>query len=283
MTFESCTFRENESGVSANGATATIRDCVFLDNSRAVAKVENVGGLIMENCVVERNELGVDCRWHSAEGTVEVRDCVFHENDTFAIWGSGDPVIERCRIQGNGGAGIFLEHARNVVVRDCLITGNGSHGLKVWDSFPVSVERCTISSNRPSFSGGALHVVDGTVAVSHSILWGNCSGDGWEVWQTSGSSIDLSCVNVQVSKLRVFGEGTLTMTDVLEADPLFCAPLACESAPSADGSWALDPASPALHQPCGPMGVPGPLCPAAVGVKSGVRTASWAQIKSRYR
>jgi parallel beta-helix repeat protein len=305
VTLERCTFRENESGVWAVGATATIRDCVFRDHTIAAIEVRNSGGLILESCVVERNELGVELVV-SAERTVEIRDCAFLENDTFAIRGSGDAVIERCRVQGNGGTGIFLRSARNavvhdcriqgneragvsiqaaqnVVVRDCLVTGNGSHGVKVRNSFPVAIERCTITSNRAQFSGGALHVTDGTVSVSHSILWGNCTGDGWEVWLASGSSVDLSCVNVEASRLRVFGEGVITTSDLFEADPLFCGPLECGTAPTTGGSWVLTPASPALHQPCGPMGVPGPLCPAPVGAQSGVEATSWARIKSRYR
>jgi parallel beta-helix repeat protein len=194
----------------------------------------------------------------------------------------GSPTVEGCTVQGNGAAGIYVAGSNGANVRECLVTGNG-RGIGVSFAPALTVESCTVTSNHAGFSGGAMRVVASNVTVLQSILWGNCSdADDYEIWQTSGSSVELTCVNVDSARLHVFGAGTFTLADLLEVDPLLCSPVACSSAPSAAGIYGFSPGSPALAQPCGPMGAPQPSC-TAVGVQRSLTPSSWGRVKAGYR
>jgi hypothetical protein len=65
--------------------------------------------------------------------------------------------------------------------------------------------------------------------------------------------------------------------DVLSEDPLLCAPVACELVPSTEGNYALSPDSPALGNPCGPIGAFGAGCTVSV------EETSWGRIKGAFR
>lgn len=241
------------------------------------------GELAIERCNLQGNGgEGAHVSWVATTTRPVVRDCTARGNGASGFYVAGNPLVESCTVQGNAAAGITAHGADGANVRQCLITGN-ARGFDVSNSAALTVEDCTVASNHAAFSGGAMTVIGSGVTVLRSILWGNCSdADGYEIWQTSGSSVQLSCVNVEAARLRVFGAGTFTLTDLLEQDPLLCSPEACASAPSTGGLYGLSPDSPALAQACGPMGAPQPLC-TAVGVQQSLEPTSWGKVKAMYR
>jgi hypothetical protein len=111
--------------------------------------------------------------------------------------------------------------------------------------------------------------------VEHSIVWDNCAGlGGSEIW-TAGGIVELVCSDVRTAGVE--GGGTVIGSDFLDADPLFCDPFACASAPATAGDYRVASTSPALLQPCGAMGVGGAACAVAV------EPTSWGSLKALYR
>ncbi|HMB70713.1 MAG TPA: right-handed parallel beta-helix repeat-containing protein [bacterium] len=282
---EYCLISGNPSHGMYLGGTAggTVAGCKVLRNGGAgIVANGGTGSLLIENCEIEGNGgVGADLPWYSAATPLEIRDCIVRSNGT-GIQLAGNPSVVRCTVQGNSGAGISVSGANGASVRECLVTGNG-RGFAVVSSPELTVEHCTVASNHTPFSGGAMRIIGSGVTVLRSILWGNCSdADGYEIWQTTGSLVELTCVNVDSTRLHVFGAGAFTLTDLLEQDPLLCSPVACASAPSTAGVYGFSPGSPALAQPCGPMGAPQALC-TAVGVQQSLTPSSWGKVKAGYR
>jgi len=286
---ENCTVENNAYGVGLRGAwtsTHVMRDTDVIGNAGDGFTFWGKAELTLERCSFRENENGLYVGTGSETSPV-IRDCRFEANRQLGMFvGGSEPLIERCVVAGNGtGAGLLeggvdFSYCRPVL-RQCVVIGNDDFGVGSWHCASTVIEDCTIASNGGIYSGGGIHaVVSPSLDVRGTIVWGNCSDDGTEIWGDASSNVTLDCVNVDPA-LVVVG-GALSVVDVLGVDPLFCQPLACESAPTTGGLYALPAGSPALAQPCGPMGAPQPLCE-AVGAGAWLRAASWGAIKGAYR
>lgn len=287
---ENCSVEDNAFGVSLRGkwtSTYGMRDTDVTGNTGDGLTFWGKADLTVDRCSFRENHVGIYVGT-GAETAPVIRDCEVEANRHHGMFvGGTEPLIERCVVRGNGtgGAlgtgGIRLSYCRPVL-RQCLVTGNAVFGVGPWHCATTRIEECTIASNGGAIDsgGGITAVVAPSVDVVRSIVWGNCSDDGTEIWADASSDVTLDCVNVDPALVSV--GGALSLVDVLDADPLFCQPLDCAAGPSTGGLYALPADSPALLQPCGPMGATQPLCE-AVGAGAALRAASWGAIKRAYR
>ncbi|MGH7725847.1 MAG: right-handed parallel beta-helix repeat-containing protein [Candidatus Eiseniibacteriota bacterium] len=253
VTFEDCTFAENFFALRGTGAglfawgnsNVTATRCRFIGNH---ARGTTAGG---------------------TGGGIRVQD-------------SRLTLID-CEIVGNQaktGAGISTGQLCIVDFRNCLIAGNVSNdaadgtsiagGIQFGYDTDGSVESCTIVGNRAHDRGAGIHVAnDCNLTFMKTILWGNCiEGVGVEsAYLLSLGALDFHCSDVD--PLTVQG-GTVTYTNSLAVDPLFCAPEPCANAPTSAGAYTLDGSSPlASAAGCGLIGRSPVACGTSVGVPDG--------------
>ncbi len=200
-----------------------------------------------------------------------------------------DAIFRRCVFQGNsasdadardnGAISVFRNAPR---FEDCAFLGNHAR----WNAGCVGVAlgtptflRCTFAGNRALLAGGAF-VADRTshVTLDHCILRDNCAGTvGDEAFVAGGSTLTLICC--AVDSTGIAGAGTINYVgENLFVDPLFCAPISCDAAPTTAGDYRLAQNSPCLLGPCGQIGAFGQGC----GI-IGIDAWSWGRIKALHR
>jgi len=279
-TVEGCTITDNGGGIvfAGDGGSSvfTLRDCEIRGNQGAAIRVGGPTSLSIEGCRIVANDVGIDVVAMGSSGPrVLVRDCDISGQPGGGLRGGGSLAIERCTIRGNGESGLLLSGCRSAVIRDCLVTGNAGHGVRIRDCTSVSVQGCTVTRNVAELPGGGLHVVDADVDVMRAIVWGNCGPGPSDVWQ-SGSTVGMTCVVVDTTRINSVSGGTFVLKHVVDADPLFCDPLGCALSPSTQGVYSVNARSPALTGPCGSIGAPASACDALLEM-------SWGAMKALYR
>jgi hypothetical protein len=262
-----------------------VRDCTIRNNGWRGISTNEVASLAVDNVVLEGHESGLVVYGYSGQ-VATVRNCDVRSN--YAVGMRIDryqATVDQCTVTGNGGTGnihsnigMDLSRCPTVEVRDCLVVGNAGRGLRLCYCPSALVERITIAGNGGESTGGGLLVEGGNShgTLQNTIVWGNCSDDDTDIEVRVGASLELSCVNVDTG--RIGGAGTVLVTGtVLESDPLFCDPRSCTLAPVVGGNYRLAEDSPALHQPCGPMGSEEGGCAISL------TPLSWSVIKALYR
>jgi hypothetical protein len=165
-----------------------------------------------------------------------------------------------------------------------VITGNyasgttsssGGGGIYCSDSAPT-IESCTIASNGAYSKGGGIY---GACSPENTIIWGNCApdGSGPDWWGDGGCYVDC-CNDYDPNNLDGFGSCVIICEygnkPNIGADPLFCDPANCNSAPTTEGDYHICPTSPcapdqqsvcgligALEVGCALLPPPEPLSP----------------------
>ena len=298
----------------------SITDCIIRDcraapdggGTGAGGGLSLNGPITVHRCTIESNRAighpldrraiggGVYCR-----NGAYLEECLIVGNETVGweyddcpgggVWGSGEFALVRCTIAGNraaahGGGVLAAGPGR---IEECLVTGNlaggSGGGVAATAGATLTVLSTTIAGNRslgggyvPQPGGGLLALAGAEVTLRRSILRTNCmaTGQGDEGFVAEGGSLSCLCSALFPPGLVV--EGTLTVTeDCVVTDPLFCAPISCEQAPSPAGDYALSADSPCLpgNNTCGQrMGARDAGCgPTAT------HTTSWSAIKARFR
>ena len=257
------------SGIICNGE-ATIRGCVVRDN---VSKDGFGGGI-------------------QADGAaVTIEDCWILENRTSGhsvggggiACGRGSRVV-RTVVAGNrsaNGGGIFSRG--DVIIEECLVAGNeaesgGGISTSSTSEGTVTITRTTVAANRATGDGGGIRAAR-ALLIEASIIWANCA-DGQSDGVHNTSTVGIQCSNVLAEELG--GAGVYALgDDNLEADPLFCGGRSCAEAPTTEGDFTLDGASPCLPEgnSCGQrMGAYGLGCQGPTPA----RLSSWGRLKSRF-
>ena len=274
--FEDCTGQEG--GFMIANSNGAIRGCELVDTR--VFVIGDGVDVALENC---RFTGGRDVYFSGTGSSFSVIDTSIlgQEEEGIESLGDNQLTIDGCVIQGNGRRGLLVYGSR-VDMRRSLVSGNRDGGLIVWSAgnpaVSLTLEECTVASNgHANVSGGAAYLGPGVDAtMRRSLLWGNCASFGSAAWIADGT-LDLDCVNVDMAGIE--GGGSVqTVGDPLQDDPLFCGPIDCTSTPQMGGDYTLAADSPALLQDCGEMGGQGAGC-GAISVES----ATWAEIKARYR
>ena len=195
-------------GVSLANSSATVANCSFATNSRAIY-LQNSSSRI-SNCVFTFNGSG------SLDGS-----CIYIYQST--------PVIDRCEFRANqaNAAAVFAGAGSTVTIANSVFSGNvGNQGAGVFannDGSSVTGRNCTFVGNRANF-GGAIYAA-GAVYLYNSILWHNDSGSGFD--QYSGN------VFPTYSHIEQNSFGTP------DIDPLFAQVINAAAAPTTAGDFHL--------------------------------------------
>lgn len=195
-----------------------------------------------------------------------IEDCLLLENNAFGDtfgWGGGLVIREasatlvNCVIAGNyavSGGGILVYHGQGTFI-GCTISGNHSdcgggvdltHG-----SSETTFRECTIAGNQAWNQGGGI--TGESMRLEQTIVWGNCCHCTNPEMDQIRASGDLEFVCCALDSAGIFTTGEITYSNCAFSDPLFCAPISCEEAPTAEGDYRLDATSPCVpsNSPCG--------------------------------
>lgn len=164
-------------------------------------------------------------------------------------WGGGvlvesgaRAVVQGCRIAGNvadQGGGVAARIGSYLLLNTTLVTGNRAslEGGGLW-LVGSGLRDVTVAGNAAGTSGGGLLAGEGTpVSARGSIFWGNAAAGLAD--QVAAPPADFTAAFCDIQ-----GGGPGTM--LLDADPLFVAPVAAESAPTTDGDYHIQAASPCV-------------------------------------
>ena len=233
-------------GVSCINASAEIVNCSFSGNSAGL-----LGG-------------GIYCR----EASPTIKGSRFVDNRSDGAVGGmvfyhfSAPVIDSCIVSGNrasaSAGGVFCDEQASPTFLNCVVTGNYAEfsggAIFCTARSSATIRGSTLSGNKALQMGGGLFAEGiSTFILERSILWGNCSAtDGETHLADIASEASFSCSDVD--SFQIGGPGAASyLADDIFVDPLFCSPQDCAVAPTGDGEYALEAASPCLPgaSPCG--------------------------------
>lgn len=154
-------------------ARVVLRGLVLNDGSNVGIRVNTVGTLQIESCVIGGfASQGVNS---SSAGVLEMRDTIVRSSGDAAVLvqptGSASLVLDRCRFSGNN-LGVSIHDGTKATASETVFTGQlgGAVGAALFGAGPVefNLEDCVISNNGVGIvSNGAL------VRVSNSTLTNN--------------------------------------------------------------------------------------------------------------
>ncbi|MDH3215355.1 MAG: T9SS type A sorting domain-containing protein [Candidatus Krumholzibacteria bacterium] len=273
-TLTNCTITGNSADASGGGVfvdsgSPTLTNCTITGNSADASG----GGVFVND---GSSPTFTDC---SIIGNSSVDDGGGVSMWQFEVLGIS-PSFTGCTISGNSatrGGGVMIGDGSSSFT-DCTVTGNiaslvgGAFYIEAgfFGSSPT-LTGCTIAGNTSGGDGGgiaavgsALLAVSTSLSSAQTVIWGNCAaglGDQAFVNDATGTAdISFTCSDVDTS--GVAGGGTVTyVSNNIFTDPLFCAPVSCNNAPTTAGDYAL-----AANSPCIPADSPCSLLIGAVGV-----------------
>ncbi len=237
----------------------TISECVVTRNT-----AKSGGGI---SCILDSNPLMINTQisdnttvWNYGDGggiyidesNPIIRFCRITNNATVAdsqasggglyfIRSSG--TVESSIIAGNtaggvgGGVGVSDNRIGNTLYfLNSLIVDNSSssRGGGIYNNAytiedTILIDHCTIAGNRGSFNGGGLYNINGNLALTNSILWGNSADSGSQLYvsntggQTSTTEVYYS--DIEGGEANVYNESTLVWgTTNINLDPGFVDP-----------------------------------------------------------
>ena len=201
------------------------------------------------------------------------------------------PRLENVVIQGCGagvqGGGLTVETVGAPTLVGCVITGCRSRlggGAALGDL--TTLIDCVIAGNTADRGGGLDVIWPANVVVRNSVIWNNCAPDsGAQVFVdpalTLSGGMSFECAVVDTNGiLDRSGVTKFIGTGNVFRDPLFCAPVSCDLAPTAAGDYTVQAASPCLphNNACAVrIGILGQGC------ETRVEARTWTDVKSRYR
>ena len=169
-------YKSNGGGIMCFEASPLILNCVIANNQawRSPNSGRGGGGILsvsgnpkIVNCVISDNV--ANCFGGGiavSSGIPEIIDCIISRNKVY-----GDGPSDR---PGYGGG--VSSSGQNLLLSNCAIVDNWSHDLGGGVRLRHSAEivNCTIANNSAvERSGGISYLIDGTITVTNSIVWGN--------------------------------------------------------------------------------------------------------------
>ncbi len=129
-------------GVEDVGSTATLQNCVLLNN------IANMDGGGLHN---------------SGGGAVTLTDCVFRSNHSLTT--------------NSGGGGLANETGSTATLTNCLFSSNtGDKGGAFSNHDTVSLTNCTFSANQSNSQGGGLYNDTGAnMTLTNDLFWGDAA------------------------------------------------------------------------------------------------------------
>ena len=167
-------------GILCNGASPTIRNCIFTLNSASW-----LGGSIC--CMNQSNPLIEHCSFLD-------NDCV-NRGAAIAVTEDGVLDIVDCQFTRNSayyGGAIYIETG-SAVIEDCAFTENSckSMGGGVFGGLSMQIRNCTFVGNRADYGGGAVSQGD-TVLLANCLFVDNAGADyGGAIYDQSNTALTL--------------------------------------------------------------------------------------------
>lgn len=268
-TFSNCRFEDHwgrgGAGLSAQGASAIVSNCVFI---RCIGAVRSGGieftaspNAVVSNCLFDTNSgpYGGGIYLNEGSSGAIVENCTFVDNDSvngggMFLAGFSASTVRNCRFlrneckqlgafQTSFDGGAVKNWCTSSVFINCLFNGNSAIGTggAVLDAGPsgsnATLINCTIYGNY-SRDGGAVGAIMGhTPQLKNSIVWGN----------TASAANPPSLVGgVVVTSSNVQGMTTLTLGNS-NVDPQFVAPTGNDGTPAtSDDNFRLLSSSPLI-------------------------------------
>lgn len=293
VTVEDCRMESNDYGMLSWSRSDGVPPVITIRRTTASGgrfvgfDIHGPTHLTIEDVVLEGNHRGLLNTGSNALGWVVMRNTRVSGNVYEGMRTSAATVeIENCEFVGNGlrGAALYASGLapRTATIRNCLFAGHTFRGLEIDRYDDALVEDATVANNGGlSSNSHGLYVGQSTAAVvRRTVVWDNCSPGGVEVKLEPTASISFECSDVPAGAID--GTGTVTFTDAIDADPLFCSPIDCSLLPSTAGVYSVRGNSPLLQQPCGLIGGLGAGCAIATSASS-LESSTWARVKARYR
>jgi predicted outer membrane repeat protein len=192
-------------GVSMHsfGSSATIDDCIFLNNTSAI-QGGAIGGavlnLVITNCSFSGNSAGqlggaVYAQGPFGNSASHIADCIFQNNTAadsggaIVYWLGGDNTVVGCTFEDNsapGGGAIWVLNANAPdLIDDCQFTNNsattGNGGaIQMMNGSSVAwdfITNCTFTSNTAALSGGGVFLTF-AARMTGCTLTGNTAATG---------------------------------------------------------------------------------------------------------
>jgi serine protease len=244
---EGFTFRNGGTSVLVGGGSPTthleVVDCVFVDNLQlgyAGISADGNFDLVVRRCSFVRNVgaligagVGVRGTDPGHRSTARIEACRFVDNEILQSLG--------------GGAGVAIVANVDVAVRDCEFVGGvvpsstAGSAISIGTSpnqVPPSVEvvGCTFAGN----DAPVISIVDGpSLVLRDSVLWGNASGPGPQIFASAAASptlLDVAWCDLELPLPAPQPNLTVIASNNVSVDPAFGDP--------SSGDYRLLPTSP---------------------------------------
>ncbi|MBK8232261.1 MAG: hypothetical protein IPK72_17165 [Candidatus Eisenbacteria bacterium] len=250
-------------------AHVTIVDSEISENTSCGPAVSCMRGTVLslDGVTYRANSAPI---WVGEWGTLDVTDCVFEKNLTYAtagavsLWGASARIVSS-EFRGNdartgaefyGYGGAIQADGADVLISGCAFVGNsaGWRGGAIYlTGGGVTLLSSTVVGNHAP-AGGGLYAYRGSVDIIQSVLWGNgpACGSGTSDDVTAESAAAVRVVCSAISPSGIIGEVDFEGPQVT-SDPQFCALAPCDSLPNGPVSVGVLGTSPCLpdNNACG--------------------------------
>ncbi len=223
----------NEVSGAETDSGVTIQDCLFEGNGRRGIHRTGYGDgqpLIVSRCTV-RNNGG-----HGLllKGPAQLTDCLLAGNGR--TYGGGalqaestDVELLRCRLLGNQSAvgGAIAAINSRLMLRDCLLADNQAQfaGGAILSSSgsSLTLDHCTVVANTAPVQGGGIYLGQDTGTIRNSIVWGNSSASGPQLYLKFASFAHFTAVDLQggPGAIAYFADLPVYWEGGLDAEPGF--------------------------------------------------------------
>lgn len=202
----------NGAGMSCNGTSPTVTNCVFSDNTASSSgggmRVFNAGSPAVTGCVFVGNLADLGGGVSSEGSTTTITDCLFIDNAASTF--------------GGGMASANAPPVDTSTVTNCVFSGNSANeggGMFNGASTPTIIN-CTFSLNDAVSQGGGIRSFTSSESIANSILWGNTPDQGANGIGTGAGTPSYAFCDVQGG----LPAGSTDLGGNIDADPLFVDP-----------------------------------------------------------
>jgi len=166
-------------------------------------------------------------------------------------------VVTSCIIRGNEAveqSGGYYGRLGSSLLINSLITGNksGKHGGGVYFNVETpEMINSTVSGNFSGERGGGISMIGGSVVgIKNTIVWGNASPEGNELWVCNNciTNLDFSVYDNSTGDVFITSGGVVNATNSLTSDPAFVYHIApsATNTPNTSGNYMIKSTSPAI-------------------------------------
>jgi hypothetical protein len=126
-------------------ARPVIRGCIIERGREAGVLFSDMSEGVLEDCAISRCGTGISIRRYAGP---TIRRCTVQDAVSYGVHADAyaEGVVEGCLIQGNGHAGVCIDHGSMLAVRDCTIRRN-ERAVGVAADGGGIIERCDLTGN----------------------------------------------------------------------------------------------------------------------------------------